>query len=87
MKNEVREKEYWEDNPAWTVSTERPGYRVKTIKSGDVTVEIYRPILTPEERKKREERIALVVGGILSQYYRRKALEAAQNEETTNESD
>ena len=31
------------------------GYRTKTIKVGNCTIEINRPILTAEERAKREE--------------------------------
>ena len=34
-----------------------PGYRTKTIKVGNATIEINRPILTDEERKKAEERV------------------------------
>ena len=33
------------------------GYRTKVIKVGNCTVEINRPILTPEEQKKREGRL------------------------------
>lgn len=36
----------------WTNTT--PGYRTKTIKSGNVTIVIHRPILTDKERTKRE---------------------------------
>ena len=87
MKNEAPEKEYWEDNPEWTVSTERPGYRVKTVKHGNATIEIYRPILTKEEREKREAQVIRQMEGVLNCYYRRRALEAAEKQETTNESE
>jgi len=33
------------------------GYRTKVIKVGNCTVEISRPILSPEEQKKREEAV------------------------------
>ena len=33
------------------------GYRTRVIKVGNCTVEINRPILTPEEQKRREARI------------------------------
>ena len=33
------------------------GYRTRVIKVGNCTVEINRPILTPEEQKKAEDRI------------------------------
>lgn len=35
----------------------KPGYRTKIIQVGNATIEINRPILTDEERKKAEERI------------------------------
>ena len=34
-----------------------PGYRTKIIKVGNATIEINRPILTDEERKKAEARV------------------------------
>lgn len=34
-----------------------PGYRTKTIKVGNATIEINRPILTDEERQKAEARV------------------------------
>lgn len=33
------------------------GYRTKVIKVGNCTVEVNRPILTPEEQKRREDRV------------------------------
>ena len=33
------------------------GYRTRVIKVGNCTVEINRPILTPEEQKRRENQI------------------------------
>ena len=46
------------------------GYRTKTIKVGNCTVEINRPILTPEEQKRRENQVieALKCFGKESQY-------------------
>ena len=35
----------------------REGYRTKIMKIGNCTVELNRPILTPEEQKKREARV------------------------------
>ena len=35
----------------------RPGYRTKVLKVGNCTVEIHRPILTPEEQKRREDQV------------------------------
>jgi hypothetical protein len=40
----------------WTTEV-HPGYRTKTIKVGNCTIEINRPILTPEEQKKREDQV------------------------------
>lgn len=34
-----------------------PGYRTKVIRVGNATVEINRPILTEEERRKREAQV------------------------------
>lgn len=39
-----------------------PGYRTKTIKVGNATIEINRPILTEEERKKAEARVIQALG-------------------------
>ena len=33
------------------------GYRTKTIKVGNCTIEINRPILTPDEQRRREEAV------------------------------
>jgi hypothetical protein len=33
------------------------GYRTKVIKVGNATIEINRPILTPEEQKRREDQV------------------------------
>lgn len=33
------------------------GYRTKVIKVDNCTIEINRPILTPEEQKRREDRV------------------------------
>ena len=33
------------------------GYRTKVLKVGNCTIEINRPILTPEEQKRREEQV------------------------------
>jgi hypothetical protein len=33
------------------------GYRTKIIRVGNATIEINRPILTPEEQKRREDQV------------------------------
>lgn len=35
----------------------REGYRTKTIRVGNATIEIHRPILTEDERSKRENQV------------------------------
>ena len=40
----------------WTTNVHE-GYRTKVIKVGNCTVEINRPILTPEEQKRRENQV------------------------------
>ena len=40
----------------WTTNVHE-GYRTKVIKVGNCTVEINRPILTPEEQKRREDQV------------------------------
>ena len=59
----------------WVISTDHPGYKVKTIKKGMCTFEVYRPILTDEERKKIEEHVKRTAESVLRSYYKRKELE------------
>lgn len=40
-----------------------PGYRTRTIRVGNATIEINRPILTPEEQAKREETVIQALKG------------------------
>lgn len=40
-----------------------PGYRTKTIKVGNCTIEINRPILTADEQAKREETVRTALRG------------------------
>lgn len=42
--------------PEWTTNVYE-GYRTMVIKVGNCTVEVNRPILTPEEQKRREDRV------------------------------
>jgi hypothetical protein len=41
----------------------REGYRTKVIRVGNATVEIHRPILTPQEQAKREETVIQALRG------------------------
>jgi hypothetical protein len=40
----------------WTTDVHE-GYRTKVLKVGNCTIEINRPILTPEEQKRRENQV------------------------------
>ena len=40
----------------WTTDV-HAGYRTKLMRVGNCTIEINRPILTPEEQKKREDQV------------------------------
>lgn len=39
------------------VTNVHEGYRTKLLKVGNCTIEINRPILTPEEQKRREDQV------------------------------
>lgn len=41
---------------SWTTDV-HPGYRTKVIRVGNATIEIHRPILTEDERNKRENQV------------------------------
>lgn len=43
----------------------REGYRTKTIQVGNATIEIHRPILTDEERNKRENQVKDALQGLM----------------------
>ena len=43
-------------SPEWRTDVHE-GYRTRTIRVGNCTVEINRPILTPEEQKRREAQV------------------------------
>ena len=44
-----------------------PGYRTKTIRVGNATIEINRPILSPEERAKAEARVIEAMKGFIKE--------------------
>ena len=56
------------DTDSWVVLPEHPGYRCKLIKRGNITIRVFRPILTDTERQRREHQIMSAVGRILSNY-------------------
>ena len=47
-------------------------YLFKTIQNDNATIHIYRPILTDDERAKREKHIISVAERILSKHYKLK---------------
>lgn len=68
----------YECSEDWTLSEERPGYRFKTLKYENCTINIYRPILTPEEAAKREKEVMDALEPIMRAYWSRK--EAKRND-------
>ena len=46
------------------VTDVHPGYRTRTIKVGNATIEINRPILTPEEQARREAIVIEAMKGL-----------------------
>ena len=40
----------------WTTGV-RPGYRTKTLRHGNCTIIVHRPILEPEEMARREKQV------------------------------
>ena len=56
----------------WTLSEERPGYHFKTMKHKNCTINVYRPILAPEEASKRERQVVHVLETTMRDYLRRK---------------
>ena len=56
------------DTDSWVVLPERPGYRCKLIKHGNITIRVFRPIMTDTERQRREQQIMSSVGRILRNY-------------------
>ena len=56
------------DTENWVELPEFPGYRCKIIERGNISIRVFRPLLTDAERKKREHQIMSAVGRILSKY-------------------
>lgn len=54
----------------WTTEA-RPGYRSKTIKSGNITIVIHRPVLTKEETAKRERQVLNALEGMRDYAFRK----------------
>ena len=67
----------------WRVSEEDPGYMVKTIVVGNVTCDILRPILAPEERAKREKQIMQSIARTMAPYIRKERMNNDGEDERT----
>ena len=59
----------------WTISETKPGYATKILKFENCTVIVNRPILSPEEQKKREEEVGNGLAMVLRDYKLRKERE------------
>ena len=71
-----------EGSDEWRISTEYPGYKVKTIQHARGKAEIFRPILDETERKKIEAHVKAVAESTLRQYYIR--MEREKHEQLHN---
>ncbi len=59
------------DPNVWKEDPGHPGYVVKTVQHGNATIEIYRPILSEAEQKKREAQVVAAASSALASYYKR----------------
>ena len=46
--------------------------RTTTLQHGNVTIIVHRPVLTEQERAKREQQVQDALGGVMREYYKRK---------------
>lgn len=56
----------------WTPSVEHPGYIEKTIQKGTATVVILRPVLSEDERTRRESTTRTALEGVMRDYLHRR---------------
>lgn len=56
------------DTDCWVELPEHPGYRCKLIQRGNITIRVFRPIMTDTERKRCEQQIMSAVGRVLRKY-------------------
>ena len=59
----------------WIVSETKPGYATKTMQYKNCTIIVNRPILSPEEQKKREDEVSEGLALVLRDYVSRKKRE------------
>lgn len=50
---------------AWTTAPDRPGYRCKTVERENVTLVIYRPILSEAEAAKAKEKARTALESVM----------------------
>lgn len=62
----------------WTPSEKWPGYVCRTIKHGNATIIVHRPILAPEEKAKREKQVKRDLEIALRDYFFRTEQEGAK---------
>lgn len=55
----------------WKTSESRPGYQEKTLRYGNATITVYRPILSTQEREARERAVSAALSPIMANYTRR----------------
>lgn len=53
----------------WKTTTDRPGYRCKTVQSGNATIVIYRPILSETEATKAQEKARNALESVMREHY------------------
>ena len=59
----------------WTTDV-RPGYRTKTIQHGNCTIIVHRPILSDEERARREREVINAMETVMRGYVPKKGATA-----------
>lgn len=60
------------DPNVWKKDPAHPGYVVKTIREGNCNIQIYRPILSAVEQKKREAQVVAAASSALRSYYKQR---------------
>ena len=62
----------------WVISETDPGYATKTLRHNNCTIIINRPILSPAEQKKREEKVCEGLSYALRDYIWKKEKEGKE---------
>lgn len=70
--------------PEWVPSPEYPGCYQKTMKRGNATLICVRPILDPEEQKRREAVTVRAAENYMAALERRKRMNAESRKETVS---